>query len=266
MKQVLQLLDIPIPILFNDYRDPYSSKNSKGSVQTAYNLFSLIDPIQNFSLMFSQTSSSFIDIYSSIIESAIPRDDAAIKAFAKAKKKLDTKDFQPLALGGERFYLIETNPYQWWDSNPVYSTLQLGNPESDCDYVLPGSVPGMDIALKSNKIAKYDPVKKVNSVCFKCWPVQIIRPWYEPSVFTSTWSMPGYEKGGISKAAFTDENCILPLIPAKCLISLNPLEDISWQKTARPHARTVVPQAEVVTRSYIVAMISDLIPLAPRRD
>jgi hypothetical protein len=78
--------------------------------------------------------------------------------------------------------------------------------------------------------------------------------------------MPGYEKGGISKAAFTDETCILPLIPAKFLISLNPLEDISWQKTARPHARTVVPQAEVVTRRYIVAMISDLIPLAPRRD
>ena len=200
-KQVYQELAVPLTLDFDEYDNPYSSKNLNGSMLSTYALFELIDPISTFTTKYSATSASFSKSYKTLLYSIDDFADADSRAVvASAIKKLDIDSYVGLGPGAEKFYLVEATPYQWLHNKSSDVSFTVGPPESASDFVEIGA-------------------SSVRTVEFTGFSIMITLPWYDARVFTTRgWTLNGYSIGEVSAGDYTNGG-LIPFVPVQLVVS-----------------------------------------------
>lgn len=201
MKQIYQELIVPVPLAFTEYGDPYSVKKPSGSMLSAYALFELTDPISTFTRKYSPTSASFSKSYETLLNSIDDyADKDATNVVASAIKKLDIDAFTRLGPGAEKFYLVETYPYNWLNKKDIDVNFTVGPIDSESDFVEIGS-------------------SAVKNVQFTGFSITITRQWYDARVFTTHgWSLNGYCIGEVSSGDY-EHGGLIPFIPTQLMIA-----------------------------------------------
>jgi hypothetical protein len=200
MKQVYQELASPLLLEKDEYGSPYSSTHGNGNLAAAYALFKLIDPVSSFTHKYSPTSASFSKSYKTLLHEIEATGDAVF-IVNSAIKKTEVDNFAAIAPGSEKFFLVDTTPYDLYKGQGTAVSFMVGPPNSGADYVEIGS---------STK----------REVSFNGFVAYISRPWFDERVFEAeNWRIRGYSQGALSSGTY-DNGGILPLIPVQLMISV----------------------------------------------
>lgn len=201
LKQVYQKLIFPKILTKQEYFEPYSAQNTSGDISKAYALFQLIDPVTIFNTKYSPSSASFSQSYKYLLN-RINTNGKAEKILAEALEKIRTREFVALGPSTQEFYLIETAPYNLFETDGTNISFTVGPPDSDADFV----------EIKSNE---------KRQISFYGFSAHIIRPWFSPKIFgVQPWTINGCSAGAYSDGTYTNQG-VLPLIPVELLISIN---------------------------------------------
>lgn len=190
-----------MPLAFAEYGNPYSAKNPSGSMLSAYALFGLTDPISTFTRKYSPTSASFSKSYETLLNSIDDyADKDATDVVASAIKKLGIDTLAALGPGAEKFYLVETSPYNWLNNDGIDINFTVGPLDSESDFVEIGS-------------------RVVKNVRFTGFSIMITRQWYDARVFTTHgWSLNGYCIGEVASGDY-EHGGLIPFVPTQLMIS-----------------------------------------------
>lgn len=233
---VLRIMCWPgIPVHANDYANPWSPENQKGS-QAAHERFArLVDKAPKLNPMFVPAGSIRTN-YGVIMRATAPASPAVSRRLLAAKQLYDQQARASVLEVGEQYHPSIADPDNWWDAgaSDLWTSVetQLGDESQSSE---------SETTEQSGVVTEQSDSDRSDSnelkATYKHLLVSIGRGWLDDGLFKTTgWSIPGMPSGSLSTGRVEQNAGCFPLLTNSFVLVRDLVIEGSWKETDKQHA------------------------------